>query len=149
VAGFEPVGWGFKSLRARFVIDAMGVARLLAYRQGLRVMTLVYRARDPASAELLRGLLEREGIRAIIEGAALSAVVGDVPFTSAFPRILVHDEHAAQARELIATSGLEAGQARTGTGPAWTCASCREPIEGGFTACWKCGADQPPAREKG
>ncbi|MEP0845567.1 MAG: DUF2007 domain-containing protein [Phycisphaerae bacterium] len=127
----------------------------------------VYIARDIGEAELLRGLLEQEGIRAVIEGAALSAAVGEVPFTVAGPEIHVDECDHERASRLIDCRRSEidqypstcprCGYDLTGApGPRcpecgtpfqvrpapWTCGRCGERIEAQFTACWNCGAER-------
>lgn len=62
-------------------------------------MVRVYRALDEVEAELLRGRLEQHGITAILEGGAVSGLLG-AP-TPALHRVLtVADEHAAGTQRL-------------------------------------------------
>ena len=137
-------------------------------------MTRIYLARDSVAAELVRCVLEDAGIAAAVEGAALSTVVGEVPFTAAYPRVIVNDEDAARAAQLIRESGIdhvtrpktarcancgynltglteprcpECGQAFDMARPreSWKCSACGETSEVQFSACWKCGAERRPA----
>jgi len=134
-------------------------------------MKRVYIAADAARAELIRSLLESAGIRAVIEGGALGAAVGEVPFVEAYPRISVDDADVDAARRLIVDSGIDGPTpARCRTcgydlrglseprcpecgspfreerdAAPWTCPNCGEAHEGQFSACWQCGAARPEA----
>lgn len=132
-------------------------------------MKLVYVAADLARAEIIRGMLAEEGIRALVEGEMLQAAVGDIPFTSAYPRISVEDADFEAARRIIIDSGIDAAppshcrtcgydlrglpeprcpecgepfDQREHFKP-WKCPGCGELIEGQFTECWQCGAAGP------
>lgn len=127
-------------------------------------MKKVYTAGDPVGARLALGLLEENGIEAVIQGEALWAARGELPLTSdSAPSIwVVHDGDAERARELILSKeGVrnpercagcgyqlrsqseslcpECGEPFRETDTAWTCGGCGEQVEGQFTHCWKCG----------
>jgi hypothetical protein len=105
-------------------------------------MTEIYRAAHPAQAHLLRGLLDAEGIEAVVIGEFGYNVRGEAPMTTeTLPRVcVVNDDDAARARALAVSfdQGGSAGPAAT-----WTCAGCGEAVEEQFGACWKCGAERP------
>lgn len=111
----------------------------------------VYEAKNAADAHLLRGLLESEGIPAIVRG------VGIVPFIEvglfrmgSRPTVWVLDD-ARVSRALEVVHGYRtdpeqaAAAAADGTAPAaaWMCPSCGERMEQQFSDCWSCGAPRP------
>ena len=108
----------------------------------------VYVASGPGDAHLLRGLLESEGIDAVIRGDDFVPLQGGGLFNiETRPSIWVlDDDQFARACEIAseyvhrsARTDALAGQS---TGETWSCQSCGEPIERQFTACWKCGHDR-------
>ena len=111
----------------------------------------VYEAKNAADAHLLRGLLESEGIPAIVRG------VGIVPFIEvglfrmgSRPTVWVLDD-ARVSRALEVVHGYRtdpeqaAAAAADGTAPAavWMCPSCGERMEQQFSDCWSCGDPRP------
>jgi rubrerythrin len=125
-------------------------------------MKRVYLDRNhPEMLPILKGLLEEEGIRVVTqdEFSARSAILR----TS----LWVKDEDYQRALEVIRQNeptpqtcpncgydlwGLpeprcpECGEPfhrREKPPPPWKCPNCGEEIEGQFTACWKCGYEQP------
>ena len=61
----------------------------------------VYRARNIAQAHVLKGLLEGEGIPALVENDLLQGAVGDIPVGWATsPRVLVEAQNALRARAI-------------------------------------------------
>lgn len=105
-------------------------------------MTEIYRAADPAQAHLLRGLLEAEGIEAVVVGEFGFNVRGEAPMTTeTLPRVcVVNPEDAARARALVVSFDRRDPAAAA---PAWTCPGCGEHLEAQFGECWKCGSGQP------
>lgn len=67
---------------------------------GLRTV-MIYRARNPADAHIIRMALEEAGIPVLIEGEALQGVVPEVPVWNAAPRILVAESQVTAAQEII------------------------------------------------
>ncbi len=130
-------------------------------------MKKVYTAGDPLGARLALGLLEENGIEAVIQGETLWSARGELPLTSdSAPSIwVVRDDDAQRARELILSKerdrnpercancgyllrGLsesrcpECGKPFRRTGPDWTCGQCGEGVEDQFTHCWNCGVSR-------
>ncbi|MBA3950214.1 MAG: DUF2007 domain-containing protein [Acidobacteria bacterium] len=106
-------------------------------------MTEVYRAAHPAQAHLLRGLLESEGIEAVVIGEFGFNVRGEAPITEdTLPRVCVVNEADAERARAIAVSFDAGGPAVSGVA-SWTCPQCGETIEAQFGECWKCGAAKP------
>ena len=131
-------------------------------------MKKVASANDPLHASLLIGVLEDHGIEAIVQGEALWAARGELPFTpESAPSIwVVRDEDALIAADLLAGNdgrvdpkqcgkcgydlrGLikprcpECGTPFRVSGD-WTCADCGERSDAQFTHCWSCGLPRDP-----
>jgi len=65
---------------------------------------MVFSARDPVEAHLLRAVLESEGIRATVQGEYLFQVRGGVPFDShTSPSVWVDDGDLDRARTIVDT----------------------------------------------
>ncbi|MDG1165721.1 MAG: DUF2007 domain-containing protein [Porticoccaceae bacterium] len=64
-------------------------------------MISVYRGSDYFEAQLLTGLMEQEGLRVFLQGAALQGGMGDLPALGHLS-ITVNDADQARAEEIIA-----------------------------------------------
>ena len=106
-------------------------------------MKRVYIACHVTDAHLLRGLLEAEGIDAIVRGQHLFTVRGRVPIASdTLPSVwIVDDEDFDRARQLCADYASR--QPTPGPIGIWICPKCEEAIEDQFTQCWNCGGSRP------
>lgn len=106
-------------------------------------MSIVYRAKDPMEAHWLAGLLESQDISARVEGELTFGARGEAPLDgSTLPQIVVDDEDAERAAEVIRDALSKKGSATAGAAD-WVCAACAESVEAQFTECWKCGAARP------
>lgn len=102
-------------------------------------MKQVYSARNEIDAQLMKGLLDERGIESVVQGAALSTILGNVPVTpETLPSIWVREEDFDGAAEAIAGFKADAIPVQPAADP-WTCPKCGEVIESQFTECWKCG----------
>ena len=63
-------------------------------------MIKVYDASDITEAHIVRGMLEAHGIPAHVGGHYLQGGVGDLA-VHGFASVLVEEEHATEARELV------------------------------------------------
>ena len=111
-------------------------------------MNQVYSARDLMEANLVRDLLEREGIEAVVLGAALGFGRGGLPFTAdTLPSVWVKPEDVEKALPIV--DRHEAGyfederDESIDPPPPWICPNCGEEIEDHFTDCWKCQTPRP------
>lgn len=104
-------------------------------------MKQVYIARYSGEADLLKGILENEGIEAQIQGEWLFSVRGEVPMTSdTQPSVwVVRDSDFDRAREIV-TVFCEKRDEEV-EGEDWQCTECGEQVEPQFTSCWNCGAE--------
>ena len=95
----------------------------------------------------LYGLLLEAGVDATVMGDALGAARGELPLTvETMPAIWIHDRDVDRARPIVerfmaVNSGLN--RPPKPEVASWQCAKCGEQIEGQFTQCWACGAQQP------
>ncbi|HWZ27779.1 MAG TPA: DUF2007 domain-containing protein [Gemmatimonadales bacterium] len=63
---------------------------------------MVFSARDPVEAHLLRAVLGSEGIEATVQGEFLFLVRGGVPFDNhTTPSVWVDDDDADRARTIV------------------------------------------------
>lgn len=103
-------------------------------------MKQVHIAESPPEAYLVKGLLEANGIKAIVQGEELFGIRGGIPVTPATsPSIWVAEQDVAEATQLIEEFfRAEVNQQEA----SWHCPNCGEMIEGQFTTCWNCGTDR-------
>lgn len=110
-------------------------------------------------ASFLRGLLEQEGIRAVVQGEALQETWGNLNLSKeSLPTVWVDDADVERAepvveeyrkvdsinasrsdddsaRPAVAPSADDSGGKRAGS---WTCANCGRTNEPQFDRCWHC-----------
>ena len=105
-------------------------------------MHQVFVAQHPTEAHLVKGLLEANGIVAVVRGESLFGARGEAPVTpDTLPSVWVVDAgDASRARVVLADYGP---RATTSQGMTWRCPACGEWIEPQFTECWHCGAARP------
>ncbi len=84
-----------------------------------------------------KNILESEGIACRIRNDHLGSIVGEMPFTEAWPELwVVNDLDYDRAKQLVEGTALdESPQAE------WRCKKCGETNEGQFAACWNCGEE--------
>lgn len=105
-----------------------------------------YIAADPVDAHMVRGMLEAQGIAAVVKGEFAWSARGETPpMDDTAPQVWVDEQDVDAARQAIERweRGELGGQAE------WRCPSCAERLEGQFTQCWNCGAARPVAAEDG
>ena len=106
----------------------------------------IYRADGPGDAHVLRGLLEVEGIDAVVRGDDMVPLQGGSLFhLETHPSVWVLDDDAGSYARAVEIAGEYAAARQApvqtqGSG-GWRCRSCGETVEEQFTACWSCGAD--------
>jgi hypothetical protein len=117
-------------------------------------MQRLYTAADLPEAHLVAQLLERAGIEACVLNAhaqgglgncslrcstsAVLGVVGEIPFTHAWPEVWLLDEaDVARAQRVLETF------TRPLVSPPRRCRDCGEDNPGTFETCWHCGAPLP------
>ena len=103
-------------------------------------MKLIHTAKHPAEAHLIRGMLEADGIRAIVQGDQLYGAYGELPI---LPTVWILDDSLATHADRLVLDFLRGTAARRHGHEHWTCVQCGENLEGQFTDCWNCGAARP------
>lgn len=116
----------------------------------MSVLKKVYEAKNAADAHLLRGLLESEGIPAIVRGVGIAPFmeVGLFRIGSRPTVWVLEDARFSRALEVVhgyRTDPDQAAAAADGAAPAaaWICPSCGESMEQQFSDCWSCGNPRP------
>jgi hypothetical protein len=105
----------------------------------------VHKTSDRTVAQLLRGLLESQGVPAIVEGEHLSALEGQLPAgASAEYHVSIVDDEQLPRASIVVRRWLE-DQSRHMPATGWTCGTCGEGHEAQFRSCWRCGADRDAA----
>lgn len=121
---------------------------------------------DSLQVRLVLGLLQQNGIPAMIQGDALVTASGELLSVISGPGVwIANDEDEERAFALIEANkgpvnppsctncgyllrGLitprcpECGTPFRKTEP-WTCPACGQTLEGQFTECWNCGTSRP------
>jgi len=106
-------------------------------------VTRVYVARHPTDAHLFKGILEAQGIEALVRGEALFGARGEAPVTfDTLPSVWVMDDDDVDRARALADEYAK-GDTAAEPRPTWRCAACREVVEGQFSECWQCGATRP------
>jgi hypothetical protein len=101
-------------------------------------LTKLYIAENAIDGHMLKGLLEQEGIPAVVRGDDVVPLQGGTLFRmETRPSVWVlDDERLPRARELAADFGHRAPSSEERPAP-WTC-RCGETSEAQFTECWRC-----------
>ena len=105
-------------------------------------MKLIHTAKHPTEAHLIRGMLEAEGIRALVKGDQLYGAYGELPV---LPTVWILDDALGTHAEQLVIDFLRGTAARKYGHERWTCAQCGEVLEGQFTDCWNCGRSRTVA----
>lgn len=112
-------------------------------------MRHVYTGRDDMDAHFVKGLLEQEGIAAVVAGENLEATWSTLPLSNtSLPSVYVPegDEERALAivREYEEVDRANAEETHEDAPRAtWKCPNCGEAVEEQFTECWSCGHSRP------
>ena len=111
-------------------------------------------------ANFLRGLLEQDGIRAVVQGEALEETWGNLNLTrESLPSVWVDDADVSRAALIVedyrkrdaadAQVTDEALEAAAAARPKWTCQNCGQLSEEQFTQCWHCGHERKMGPDAG
>ena len=112
----------------------------------------VYAARGLGDAHVLCGILESNGIRAVLRGDEFMPLQGgglfcpetrpsvwvleDADFPQAFEIAREYSERSRTGRQHLSQDEKKPEK-------VWVCLSCGEEIEKQFSDCWKCGSSCP------
>ena len=103
-------------------------------------MKLIHTAKHPTEAHLIRGMLEAEGVRALVKGDQLYGAYGELPV---LPTVWIFDPAADTEANRLVGEFLRGTPAQRHRHERWTCTGCGETLEGQFTDCWNCGEPRP------
>jgi hypothetical protein len=107
-------------------------------------MHKVFIAAHPAEAYMVKGLLESEGIEALVRGEALFSARGLTSVTpDTLPSVWVTDPAEVSRALALIAAPRNGGASAPGRDRAWRCPTCNEFIGPEFAACWKCGKEEP------
>jgi hypothetical protein len=115
-------------------------------------MRHVYTGRDEMDAHFVKGLLQQEGIEAIVQGEALESAFSTLPLSSkSLPGVWVPEADEQRALLVVrdyqqvdaANAADEDDTVEDAPRPTWKCANCGEAVEEQFSECWKCGHAKP------
>ena len=106
-----------------------------------RTHVKVFTSQSLAEVELMRSVLEDNGIASIIRNEFTQIGRGDIPFTDTWPELwLIHAADQSQAVAVLRAI-RDAGNTQSAT---WICPDCGETIEGQFSSCWSCQSERSP-----
>ncbi len=95
----------------------------------------LYATDSPIDAQLLCGFLKAHAIDAQVLGDGLISLRGELPWSSeGGPGVWVRVQDFPRAADLLCDWQTAS------TLPDWQCRHCGEGNDGGFGACWQCGA---------
>ncbi len=101
----------------------------------------IYRASSVPEAHLLCGMLEAEGIHALVKNELLAGAIGELPMMATLPEVwLVRTADEPKARQVL---DAYRERARTKLGPDVSCPACSAENPSNFELCWKCRKPLP------
>jgi len=107
-------------------------------------MVRVFVASHPLEAHMIRGVLESEGIDAVVRGEALFAVRGLTPVTpDTLPSVWVMNSADADRALALIQDPRRVRIAEAGRDRAWRCPACNEFVGPELAVCWQCGHAEP------
>jgi hypothetical protein len=110
----------------------------------LVVVVRVFIASHPLEAHMIRGVLEADGIDAVVRGEALFAVRGLTPVTpDTLPSVWVMNDADADRALALLGDPRRVRVAETGRDRAWRCPACNEFVGPELAVCWQCGHAEP------
>lgn len=90
--------------------------------------------------DILREMLESEGIACVVKNRDLSVAAGEVPPIETWPSLwVVDDARADEALRLVETVMRDEA-----VGDPWMCPHCGAEVDGHFAACWSCSRVAAP-----
>jgi hypothetical protein len=103
-------------------------------------MKLVHSALNITEINIIKNMLENNGIPCLLKNEELNAMARGMP--EFFIELWVkQDGDSEKALKLITQFNQKDGTEKTGF---WICGNCKEKIEGQFDSCWNCGTNRPP-----
>jgi hypothetical protein len=107
-------------------------------------MRKVFIAAHPTEAYIVKGLLESEGIEAIVRGEALFSARGLTSVTpDTLPSVWVLDADQAERAVALIDAPRTGAPSTARRERSWRCPTCNEFVGPEFAACWKCCKAEP------
>lgn len=103
-------------------------------------MKQVYVASDMIDAELFKDYLLAQRIPAIVKGAILTGIIGEIP-TNSYPTVWIEDDRDYDLARKSVTA-YEKKAAEVSTEADWRCTQCGESLDPQFMQCWSCGTER-------
>ena len=85
----------------------------------------------------MRSYLASHGIDTLLRNEFSSGVMGEVPFSEAWPQLWASEEFMDQALLLI-----ESSEKMADSKSDWVCKVCDEENPGTFEVCWSCRSER-------
>jgi len=105
-------------------------------------MKRVLVAAHSAEAQLVKGLLEANGIQAEVRNEELFSVLTGI--LAVQPEVWITDDSQIEPALVIVESCRQTGgESSRVPYRTWKCLACGEEIESHFTSCWRCGQPAP------
>lgn len=99
-------------------------------------------ARDNPEADLLKDLLEQQGIACSVRNESVMDTMG--PLVFCYPEVWVlNDEDIAAATKILEEWRREP----VADGKTWKCPECGEQIDAQFDTCWRCAGKESVTAE--
>ena len=103
----------------------------------------IFIARHPTEAQLVKGLLELEGIESEVRGEALYGSLGGLAITEdTLPSVWIHDDSQIDQAMRIVSRYEHGFGSHVIIGKLWCCPKCGELLDPQFTSCWQCGTNR-------
>lgn len=111
-------------------------------------MKRVLVAAHSAEAQLVKGLLQANGIQAVVRNEELFSVL-TLPPAVQIEVWIINDSQLEPALAIVESCRQTGREPPQGPYRAWKCLACGEEIELQFTSCWRCGQPAPDSLEHG
>ena len=108
-------------------------------------MRKVFEHRAYHEVGLCESILQNNGFETTVKNQNVSSLVGDIPFTDAYPELWILDDHRYDEAIALLLE-FRRGSHESSPSEDWTCQKCGESVPGTFHSCWKCDASRPSVR---
>jgi len=99
-------------------------------------MVKLFTSKSPEEVELVKSVLEKEGIACSMQNQNLSLGLGEIPHQECWAELWLHNESdLSAAQQVFRDLTAKPDQLR-----AWRCAKCGEEVPAEFGTCWNCSS---------
>lgn len=103
----------------------------------------LFQAANSIEANVIKGLLNGEGIEVVLQGEHLTGAMGELPPMDLTIAVWVHKLKFDVATTIV--EHYQACQKSDGKGVDWVCNNCGETNSDNFEICWQCQFDPSEA----